>query len=34
MPEKKEGRFDKRVRKHISHSGAHVEAVFSTNVLL
>lgn len=29
MPARREGRFDKRMRKHISHSGAHVEVVFS-----
>lgn len=34
MPARKEGRFDKRMRKHISHSGAHVEVVFFTDVLL
>lgn len=28
MPARKEARFDKRMRKHISHSGAHVEVVF------
>lgn len=34
MPAKKEGRFDKRMRKHISHSVAHVEVVFFADVLL
>lgn len=34
MPARKEGRFHKRMRKHISHSGAHAEVVFFTDVLL